>query len=107
METAPEATSLRFVAVARTLARAAHDQGLSPPAFRSPPRVVGLSRSLTKRPDGRATVAVLLRDRPWAAVLADMIEGVVAANGLSGVPADRCRRALWATVADEASQQAA
>lgn len=107
MEPAPEAISLRFVAVARTLARAAHDHGLTPPAFRSPPRVVGLSRSLVKRPDGHVTVAVLLRGRPWAAVLADMIDGVVAANRLRGMEADRCRRVLWAAVADEAVQQAA
>jgi hypothetical protein len=98
MATAPEATSLRFIAVARTLARAARDQELSPPAFRSPPRVVGLSRSLVERPDGHVTVAVLLRERPWAAVLADMVDGVVAANHLRGLEADRCRRRLWSAL---------
>lgn len=107
MEQGPEAISLRFVAVARNLARAAQDQGLSPPAFRSPPRVVGLSRSLLKRPDGHITVAVLLRGRPWAAVLADMIDGVVAANHLRGVEADRCRRVLWSAVETEVTQPAA
>ena len=29
-----------------------------------------------------STVAIVLRDRPWAAVLADMIEGIVVANAL-------------------------
>jgi hypothetical protein len=43
-------------------------------------------------------VAVALRDRPWPAVVADMIEGVVAANRLAGVRADRARTALWAAV---------
>ena len=32
--------------------------------------------------------------------LADMIEGVVAANGLQGVKADRARAALWLAVDD-------
>jgi hypothetical protein len=40
-------------------------------------------------------VAVLVRGRPWVAVLADMIEGVVAANYLTGGPADQLRTALW------------
>jgi hypothetical protein len=33
-----------------------------------------------------------------AAVTADMIEGVVAANRLAGPPADRLRAELWAAV---------
>ena len=41
------------------------------------------------------TVAVALRDRPWGAVVADMVEGVVVANRLAGVAADRARAALW------------
>jgi hypothetical protein len=44
-------------------------------------------------------VAVALRDRPWPAVVADMVEGVVAANRLSGVRADAARTTLWAAVA--------
>jgi hypothetical protein len=43
---------------------------------------------------------VLLWGRPWAAVLADMIEGVIAANRLQGVAADRSRRQLWAALDD-------
>jgi hypothetical protein len=46
------------------------------------------------------TVAVALRDRPWAAVVADMVEGVVAANRLAGVGADRARAALWQAAAE-------
>jgi len=47
-------------------------------------------------------VAVRLRGRPWAAVLADMVEGVVAANDLHAAEADRARAALWEAVADPA-----
>ncbi len=40
-------------------------------------------------------MAVVVKGRPWAAVLADIIDGVVAANRLDGTAADRCRAALW------------
>jgi hypothetical protein len=92
------ANSLRFAAAARSLGDAARAQGLAVPGFRSPPRLHGVTRSLRRRPDGGVTIAVALRDRPWVAVLADMIEGVVVANGLAGAPADRCRTALWSAV---------
>jgi hypothetical protein len=92
-----EGLSLRFVEVARALAAAARAERLVAPAFRSPPRLVGVSRSICRRRDG-TTIAVVLRSRPWAAVLADMVEGVVVANRLRGVAADRCRAALWHAV---------
>lgn len=101
-----EAVSLRFVSVARVLAQAARAQGLRAPAFRSPPRLVGVGRSISRRRDGTATVSVALRGRPWAAVLADLVEGVVAANRLRGIAADRCRAALWASLG-EAGEEAA
>jgi len=43
-------------------------------------------------------VSIVLRDRPWPAVLADMIEGITVANALSGIEADRVRAALWLAV---------
>jgi len=46
----------------------------------APPRIEGVERSVRRRPDGGATVAIRLRGRPWAAVLGDMVEGVVVAN---------------------------
>lgn len=39
-------------------------------------------------------VAVVLRDRAFGDVLADMVEGVVIANGLQGPAASRVRRTL-------------
>lgn len=90
-----QATSLRFGTVASVLAEVAKAEGLVTPAFRSPPALVGVSRSIRRRRGGQTTVAVALRGRPWAAVLADMVEGVVVANRLRGVPADRCRVYLW------------
>jgi hypothetical protein len=92
-----EPTSLRFARLARSLAEAARAQGLRAPTYRSPPRLPGVSRSIVRRGPG-VVVAVALRDRPWPAVVADMVEGVVAANRLAGAGADRARRALWAAV---------
>lgn len=43
-------------------------------------------------------MAVAVRGRPWAAVVADMIEGVVVANHLTGAAADQCRTAMWSAV---------
>lgn len=94
-----EPTSLRFARTARSLAAVAESHGLRPPTFRSPPRLAGVSRTL-RRSSGDVVVSVVLRGRPWAAVAADMVDGVVAANRLAGVEADRVRSALWASVGD-------
>ena len=56
-----------------------------------------MQRSLRRR-GGSATVSVRLHQRPWAAVLADMIDGVIVANRLSGTAADTVRTALWQAV---------
>jgi len=77
------------------------------PGFRSPPRVVGAERTVRRRPDGGATVAVVLRDRPFVAVLADMIEGIIVANRLDGTAATRTRTALWEAVAGQQEAPAA
>ena len=71
------------------------------PTFRSPPGISDVQRSIRRR-GGSATVAVALRGRPWGAVLADMIEGIVAANRLDRTRADIIRAALWLAVEDPA-----
>src|SRR5262245_30590378 len=91
------ATTLRFATAARVLGRETRARGLEVPGFRSPPRLEGADRTLRRRRRGGA-VAVRVRGRPWAAVLADMIEGVVVVNNLAGVDADHVRGALWAAV---------
>ena len=101
-----KATSLRFATAARSLGQAARLRGLIVPAFRSPPGVAEVQRTIRRR-RGIPTVAVRLRERPWSAVLADMIEGIVVANGLSGALADRARAALWLAVDEESPAEAA
>jgi membrane protein implicated in regulation of membrane protease activity len=93
------ATTLQFATAARVLGREARVRGLEVPGFRSPPRLEGADRTLRRRVQG-GTVAVRIRGRPWAAVLSDMIEGVVVVNGLAGIDADALRGALWEAVGD-------
>lgn len=88
------ATTVEFAAAARTLTREARRRGLVGPSFRCPPRLVGVDRSIRRRPDG-AVVSIRLKERPRSAVIADMIEGVVATNNLRPPRADRLRTELW------------
>jgi hypothetical protein len=86
--------TVTFAEAARVLAAAARSHGLLGPSFRSPPRLVGLDRTLRRTTAGGA-VAVRVKGRPWQAVVADMIEGVVAVNRLAAGPANRVRADLW------------
>lgn len=97
---------VRFANAARVLGDCARRRGLAVPAFRSPPRVPEVSRTLRRRPDGSTSVAVQVRGRPFGAVVADMVEGIVVANRLSGAAATRTRTALWEAVS-AADQHAA
>jgi hypothetical protein len=98
-----QSPSLRFARAVQALARTARSLGLIAPAFRSPPRLVGVQRSIKRWPGG-ATVAVVVRDRPWPAVQADLVEGVVAANQLTTPASDRTRAELWQALEDTPSE---
>jgi hypothetical protein len=92
------ATTLHFTSAVRLLAREVRRLGLTVPGFRCPPKLVGVDRTLRRRGTGSAVVAVRLKGRPLPAVLADMIDGVLAANGLTGAAADSVRSQLWLAV---------
>ncbi len=94
--------AIEFAQAARTLTNEARRRGLIGPSYRCPPRIVGVDRSLRRHADG-AVVAVKLRGRPFVAVLADMIEGVVVANKLDAPKAFRLRSELWEALGFEAS----
>jgi hypothetical protein len=96
------ATTVEFAAAARTLTRAARRRGLVGPSFRCPPRLVGVDRSIRRRSDG-AVVSIRLKGRPRAAVVADMIEGVIVTNRLRPPQADRIRTELWAAIESTAT----
>lgn len=89
-----QSSSLRFARAVQALAQTTRALGLVVPGFRSPPRLVGVQRSIKRWPGG-ATVAVVVRGRPWPAVQADLVEGIVAANDLTSPASDRVRAELW------------
>ncbi|MGK2949888.1 MAG: hypothetical protein ACSLFP_15055 [Acidimicrobiales bacterium] len=93
-----QSSSLRFARTVQALAATARSLQLVVPGFRSPPRLVGVHRSIKRSPGG-ATVAVAVRGRPWPAVQAALIEGVIAATGLASPAAARAREALWEAIA--------
>lgn len=86
--------STDFGWAARLVAAEARRHGLLAPGFRSPPGLAGAHRTIRRLPSGGAMVAVRLRDRPFAEVVADMVEGVLVANGLQGADAARWRAHL-------------
>jgi hypothetical protein len=96
-----ESSAVRFATTARVLTNVARTLGLAAPGFRSPPRLNDVDRALAGS-GADAIVSVRLRDRPWAAVAADMVEGVVVANGVTGIAAGGLRARLWAAL-DEVS----
>lgn len=94
-----------FANAARVLGVEARRRGLVAPGFRSPPRLVGVDRSIRRHPHG-ASVSVRVRGRPLVAVAADMIEGVVAANRLTPPQSDRLRADLWSALGFQADAPA-
>ncbi len=86
--------TVSFAEAARVITAAARSYGLSAPSYRTPPRLVGLDRTVRRNAGGGA-VAVKVKGRPWPAVVADMIDGVVAVNRLDSARANRVRADLW------------
>ena len=85
-----------FAEAALVLAQRAQDLGLAAPGFRSPPRIVGVDRTVRRARTGTGgVVAVRIADRPMTAVIGDMIEGVIVVNRLTPPEADRVRTLLW------------
>lgn len=97
----PVNNSLDFAHAARTIGREARRRGLVAPSFRCPPRIAGVDRSLRRLANG-AVVAVQLKGRPWAAIVGDMIEGVIVTNQLQPPRSDRLRAELWQALGFEA-----
>jgi hypothetical protein len=74
-------SSIRFAAAARAISDEARRAGLEVPGFRSPPRSP-VDRALRRRPGASPSVVVRLHGRSMETVVADMVEGVLAANGM-------------------------
>lgn len=96
--TVVSADSLRFARAAEVLGATARRLGLIAPAYRSPPRHPGLMRSVSRSGDG-PVVAIRVRGRSLSAVLADMVDGVIAVNDLRPPREADVRAALWEALA--------
>ena len=101
MVSAMTALSIQFSSTARILGEAARRQNLIVPSFRSPPRVPGRMRTLRRHNDGSVTVSLVVRNRPWSAVVADMIQSFVVANNLDEAAAELARDHLWLAVSEQ------
>ena len=95
--TVTQLPATRFADVARRLGAATHEASLAVPAFRCPPRVPGADRTIRRYPGG-AVVSVKLRDRPFADIVTDMVDGVLAANRVPPAEALRLRSLLMAAL---------
>lgn len=94
----PRSIAIDLASTVRVITRSLRSLGLGAPGFRSPPRLIGVDRSIRRRSSGSAehcVVSVRVRGRPWSAVVADLVEGAVVANELVSPEADRVRHALW------------
>jgi hypothetical protein len=89
--------TVRFSAAVRAVGQEARRMGLVVPAFRAPPRLPGVDRTL-RRSRGEPIVAVRLRGRPFADIVADIVEGVLVANGVPRRGDLAVRRNLLAAV---------
>ena len=76
-----QSDTITFSAAVRAVGHEARRLGLSVPAFRSPPGIVGVDRTI-RRLDGAPIVAVRVHGRSAADVAADIIDGVFVANGM-------------------------
>ena len=99
--------SFQFSTACRALAAACRTAGLQAPSFRSPPGLDGVNRTIRRRGRAPAVLAVTLHGRPTEEVLADLVEGVVLANGLEGRSAIQARTALWEAVTRARAGEAA
>ena len=89
--------TLSFSAAVRAVTGEARRMGLVVPGFRSPPRIPGADRTI-RRSAGEPIVAIRLRGRPIADVVADVVEGVLVANAVPHRSGGRVRRQLLAAV---------
>lgn len=102
METAP---SPAFWELARQVRAEAGRHGLVAPGFRSPPRLPGATRTIRRYPGGAALVSVERRGRATSAVVTDMVEGLLVANGITGPAAQGWRDRLGAALAREGARE--
>ncbi|MBA52111.1 MAG: hypothetical protein CL456_08370 [Acidimicrobiaceae bacterium] len=104
VSTIESAPSVRFAIVAKTISQVVASCGLEVPGFKSPPRCGDVDRTVRRLSRG-SVVAVRIKDRPFEAVIADMIDGVVVCNDMSAERAGKLRNLLWGAATQTGRQQ--
>lgn len=99
-----ESYSVNFVSVVRTLGRIANQREFISPSFRCPPPSAKFQRSMRNLGEGEITISIVIRERPWLAVLADIVEGFVIANK-SLERESELRNLLWDSIASNNLQK--
>ena len=103
-ETMAESISIKFSIAVRTLGRIADQLGYRIPQFRCPPPSAKYQRSVRKTGDENLSISIVIRGRPWLAILADIVEGFVIANIQSGQDSE-IRNILWDCISTNALQK--
>jgi hypothetical protein len=98
MNEADRISAMEFATMARTVAQEARSKGLRVPGFRTPPHVLGTTRSVQRLSGGNAVVSVATKGRDRRAVYGDLVEGVVVMNSLRGGMAKSVHRTLLQSV---------
>ena len=73
-------TFATFTSLALLLSAWAREHALEAPQYRSPPRLLGVTRSLRRAPGCRPVVCIRLRGRGATEVVRDMVDGLLAVN---------------------------
>lgn len=89
------ASSIFFGEVVNALSSQARRHGLSVPVFRSPPRIIGVTRTIYNSGEDKTVVAIATRQRANVAVVSDVIEGILESNSLDLIERMRSRELLW------------
>ena len=93
----PQGRGVWFAETVEVLSACARRLDLVVPGFQSPARVVGPRRTIRRTATG-VVISVLSAGRSRVEVVDDLIDGVIAANGADGQPAEVMRSRLRAVM---------
>lgn len=82
-----------YATMAKQLSDLAKSGGLEPPVFQSPTRLPNTDRTIRRRKNGTAVIAINLLRRTVEDVQSDMIDGIITATSLDTDRAERFRTA--------------
>ena len=103
-ENMAESISIQVTKADRTLGRIADQLGYRIPPFRCPPPSAKYQRSVRKTGEENLSISIVIRGRPWLAILADIVEWFVIAKTQSWQDSE-IRNILWNCISTNALQK--